>query len=100
MAGTVIVLVLYAEFVLIRVTEVRPDMLMHLLFALIGGVVLSLASQLGDWLASVIKRRVGIKDFGKLLPGHGGILDRFDSAFFTMPITLLLAILYWQFFQI
>lgn len=99
LAGTVVVLILYTEFVLLRVTKIRPDMLQHFLFALVGGIVLSIASQFGDWLASVIKRRVGIKDFGKLLPGHGGILDRFDSAFFTMPITLLLAILYWQFFQ-
>lgn len=100
LAGTVIVFAIYAEFVLLRVTNIRPDILMHLLFTLVGGIVLSLASQLGDWLASVIKRRAGIKDFGNILPGHGGILDRFDSAFFTMPITLLLAILYWQFFQV
>jgi phosphatidate cytidylyltransferase len=96
--GTVIVLMLYSEIVLLRVTQVRPDLAMHLLFAMVGGVVLSIASQLGDWLASVMKRCAGIKDFGKLLPGHGGVLDRFDSAFFTMPVTFLLAILYWQFF--
>ncbi len=57
LAGTVVVLILYAEFVLLRVTKIRPDMLQHFLFALVGGIVLSIASQFGDWLASVIKRR-------------------------------------------
>ena len=49
-------------------------------------------SQLGDWLASLIKRMCGIKDYGNLFPGHGGMLDRFDSAFFTIPMGVLLAI--------
>jgi phosphatidate cytidylyltransferase len=65
-----------------------------LLFFGMSGLLLSLASQLGDWLASGIKRWCGVKDFGRILPGHGGIMDRFDSAFFTLPITLVLAILY------
>lgn len=63
-------------------------------FAMLSGIVLSLASQLGDWLASGIKRWCGVKDFGKLLPGHGGIMDRFDSAFFTLPMALALAVIY------
>jgi phosphatidate cytidylyltransferase len=66
----------------------------HLLFFGISGLLLSVAAQLGDWLASGIKRYCGVKDFGRLLPGHGGILDRFDSAFFTLPITVVLAALY------
>ena len=48
--------------------------------------------QLGDWFCSVIKRRTGIKDFSNLFPGHGGMLDRFDSTFFTLPVALLLAL--------
>lgn len=49
-------------------------------------VVLSIVSMFGDLAASTIKRNFGIKDFGKLLPGHGGIMDRFDSALFVMPV--------------
>lgn len=53
---------------------------------LIGGVL----SELGDLGASWIKRQAGIKDFGKIFPGHGGIMDRLDSIIFTLPIVLLL----------
>lgn len=45
----------------------------------------SVISQIGDALASAIKRNHNIKDYGKLIPGHGGILDRFDSMIFTAP---------------
>ncbi|SRR6056297_399644 len=54
-------------------------------FSVIFGVVGSMVSQMGDLHASVIKRRNGAKDFGNLIPGHGGILDRFDSILFTAP---------------
>ncbi|MBQ8183716.1 MAG: phosphatidate cytidylyltransferase [Clostridia bacterium] len=49
-------------------------------------IILSVVSMFGDLAASTIKRNFGIKDFGKLLPGHGGIMDRFDSALFVMPV--------------
>lgn len=48
-------------------------------------IILSLVSMLGDLSASVIKRNYGIKDYGKLIPGHGGIMDRFDSVIFVAP---------------
>lgn len=48
-------------------------------------------SQIGDLAASAIKRNYDIKDYGKLIPGHGGILDRFDSVIFTAPIIYFLA---------
>ena len=50
------------------------------------GAVCSVAGQCGDLTASLIKRYTGIKDFGKCLPGHGGILDRFDSIIFILPV--------------
>lgn len=51
----------------------------------------ALISMIGDLAASAIKRNAGIKDYGKLIPGHGGILDRFDSVIFTAPVIYLLA---------
>ena len=53
---------------------------------LIIGVLGSVAAQLGDLSASAFKRQMGIKDYGHLIPGHGGILDRFDSVMFTAPL--------------
>ena len=51
----------------------------------------ALISMVGDLAASAIKRNRGIKDYSKLIPGHGGILDRFDSVIFTSPIIFYLA---------
>ncbi len=62
-------------------------------FAIMGGAG-SIISQLGDLVASAIKRNHEIKDFGKLIPGHGGILDRFDSVIFTAPVVYFLALLF------
>ena len=59
----------------------------------VGGVVGALISMVGDLAASAIKRNQGIKDYGKLIPGHGGILDRFDSVIFTAPIIYFLSVL-------
>ena len=60
------------------------------LYAVIYGMLGAAASILGDLTFSVIKRQVGIKDYGKLLPGHGGILDRFDSTTVVAPLLELL----------
>ncbi len=60
------------------------------LIAAIGGII----AQIGDLAASAIKRNKGIKDYGKLIPGHGGVMDRFDSMIFTAPIIYFLAIIW------
>lgn len=59
-------------------------------YAVICGIG-ALISMVGDLAASAIKRNQGIKDYGKLIPGHGGILDRFDSVIFTAPVIYYLA---------
>ena len=59
----------------------------------LAGLCVSLISQIGDLALSLIKREYGIKDYGRLFPGHGGVLDRFDSVIATAPIILLLACL-------
>ena len=55
----------------------------------VGGMI----SQIGDLAASGIKRNHDIKDYGKLIPGHGGILDRFDSVIFTAPVIYYLSVM-------
>ena len=53
----------------------------------------SVVGQIGDLAASAIKRDFGIKDYGKCIPGHGGIMDRFDSVIFTAPLIYLLTLI-------
>ena len=75
--GTVLVTVAFAMFF----KEENPIYFVPL--AIVGSTV----SQLGDLFASAIKREFNIKDYGNLIPGHGGVLDRFDSILFTAPLT-------------
>ena len=61
--------------------------LMYGIICAVGAMI----SMVGDLAASAIKRNKEIKDYGKLIPGHGGILDRFDSVIFTAPFIYFLA---------
>jgi len=60
-----------------------------LLILAVVAAVLAPLSVVGDLLASWVKRRTGIKDYGNIMPGHGGVMDRFDSVVFIAPMTLL-----------
>ena len=64
------------------------DIIMLCMICAIGAII----SMIGDLTASAIKRNYDIKDYGRLIPGHGGILDRFDSVIFTAPIIYYLAL--------
>lgn len=56
--------------------------------------IAGLVSMVGDLSASAIKRNYEIKDYGKLIPGHGGILDRFDSVIFIAPVIFYILLLF------
>ena len=88
-AGAALIGGLYAHFF---VEAAFPDQIITWTIAFIcaAGAVMSMV---GDLAASAIKRNHNIKDYGKLIPGHGGIMDRFDSMTVTAPMTYFLAIL-------
>lgn len=85
---TVVFVLLYG-----LVLQLAFDFTVNYLAALVYGVLGSTVSIVGDLTYSVIKRQVGIKDYGNILPGHGGILDRFDSMIVVGPLTELLLLL-------
>jgi len=74
--GCTIISILYFNYLSIN----------KLIYIIIFSICASVFSIVGDLSASKIKREFGIKDFGNLLPGHGGILDRFDSVLFVAPV--------------
>lgn len=81
-AGAALVGLLYA-FILVKIGQTTTEMLW--IYPVIC-VICSMFSQVGDLAASGIKRNHDIKDYGKLIPGHGGVMDRFDSVIFIAPI--------------
>lgn len=83
--GVVIATLLTFVFALITEKYVSFNGYNFRLLCVLSGFFGSMLSQFGDLSASAIKRYTGIKDYGKLIPGHGGILDRFDSVLFTAP---------------
>lgn len=75
------------------VLQLAFDFTVNYLYVLIYGVLGSLVGVIGDLSFSVIKRQVGIKDYGNLFPGHGGVLDRFDSVIVVAPLMEALLLL-------
>lgn len=63
----------------------------HYPLLLLSGLLCSVVSQVGDLITSLIKREHGVKDYGKIFPGHGGVLDRFDSVLAISPVLLILS---------
>ena len=85
-AGAALLGALYGHFL---VENIVKEQEITWIFALICGVG-AIFSQIGDLAASAIKRNHNIKDYGKLIPGHGGIMDRFDSVIVTAPMIYFL----------
>ncbi len=89
--GGVIAMAIYS-FVLSYAFSIQLDTVSVLLFGFVGALV----GQLGDLSLSVIKREAGIKDYGKIFPGHGGVWDRFDSILFAAPLFEIM----WHYFSL
>ncbi|MCI8945698.1 MAG: phosphatidate cytidylyltransferase [Lachnospiraceae bacterium] len=86
-AGSALAGALFAFFIVERAI---PDRSVIWAFAALGGIG-AVISQIGDLAASAIKRNHDIKDYGTCIPGHGGIMDRFDSVIFTAPVIYFMA---------
>ena len=82
--GTAGSLIVYAIF--------KPDLGLNLpvLFFALTGLILALFTEIGDLLESFVKRRAGIKDMGKIMPGHGGIMDRIDGISLAGAVSLII----------
>ncbi len=91
-AGLVGSVVAGGVFARLWLSEV-PEFALSWQVAAVLSVPIAMVGQVGDLAESVIKRDAGVKDSSHLLPGHGGILDRLDAVFFTVPFTYALLLL-------
>ena len=83
----VVAVVLYNQFADVKIEAAG------IITLLICSLPISFMGMMGDLSASVLKRNFQVKDFGKIFPGHGGVMDRFDSSLFTLPLTFAVALI-------
>ena len=93
LGATIIIGWLYARFLLTPTTQLAFVRGGLIAFA----ILVSVAAQIGDLVESLLKREAGMKDSSHIIPGHGGVLDRFDSLLFVLPVSYVLfnALLVW-----
>ena len=82
LAGSILTSYLYGHFVF----EQWLGLPFGIIAGVVGGLLICVGATVGDLAESLLKREAGVKDSGSLLPGHGGVLDRFDALYFTLPI--------------
>lgn len=91
----ILVMVIFGFVVEKLVSEISANLL---IFA-VAGVLIAVVSQIGDLSMSVIKRKYGVKDYGFIFPGHGGVLDRFDSVIAVSALLMVFS-LFFNFFEL
>ncbi len=85
--GSIIICVIFG---MIIAKSVMIDSAVMLKFSLVTGLIGGIVSEIGDLFASSIKRLMNVKDYSRLIPGHGGVLDRFDSTLMVAPVVMIL----------
>ena len=89
--GIIFTAIAFVVYGIIIKTYFNANAVANPLAMAIAGAVTSVIAQIGDLSASAIKRRFDIKDYGNLLPGHGGVMDRFDSVLLTAPVLYIIS---------
>ena len=96
--GTVFCILVMVIFGFV-VEKLVPEISANLLIFAVAGVLIAVVSQIGDLSMSVIKRKYGVKDYGFIFPGHGGVLDRFDSVIAVSALLMIFS-LFFNFFEL